>query len=144
MKLVDLNILIYAVNRDSPLHKPARQWWEGCLSGHENIGLAWAVILGFLRLTTNPRVMSRPIPTGVAMEIMNDWLEQAPVRQVVPTQRHWGILREIISPLGTAGNLTTDAHLAALTIEHGAVLYSTDGDFRRFAGLRWADPLRQE
>ena len=141
MKLVDLNLLIYAVNRDAPHHGAARRWWEGCLSSGEPIALAWVVILGFIRITTNERIMPKPLSSDEAIGSVDSWLNQPNVRVVSPTERHWDIFRQIISPLGSAGNLTTDAHLAALAIEHGATLYSTDVDFSRFQMLQWINPL---
>ena len=141
MKLVDLNLLIYAVNRDAPQHAAARRWWENCLSGTDPIGLAWAVILGFLRITTHPRVMPHPMTSEQAIDVVDDWLCQPVVHVVSPTERHWDIFRQLVKPLGTAGNLTMDAHLAALAVEHGATLCSTDVDFSRFRMLQWTDPL---
>jgi uncharacterized protein len=139
--VVDLNLLIYAVNEDAPQHERARRWWEGVVSQSETIGLAWAVVFGFLRLTTNPRVMPRPLAPEKAFAVIDDWFAQPPVEPIEPTERHWAIVKEILAPLGTAGNLTSDAHLAALAIEHGARLFSTDNDFARFSPLRWVNPL---
>lgn len=141
MKLVDLNLLIYAVNRDAPFHDTACRWWEASLSDNEPVGLAWAVVLGFLRVTTNGRIMPNPLDADKAIELINDWLNQPVAIVVSPTERHWDIFRHIIAPLGTAGNLTTDAHLAALAVEHGATLYSTDNDFARFQLVKWVNPL---
>lgn len=141
MIVVDLNLLVYATNEDALLHERARRWWESLLSRGEAVGLAWTVVLGFLRLTTNHKVMPRPLAPEQAMAIIEDWFAQPSVRPLEPTERHWEILKEILTPLGTAGNLTSDAHLAALAIEHGARLFSTDNDFARFAGLRWLNPL---
>ena len=141
MKLVDLNVLLYAVNRDSAHHEVIRRWWEDALSGDVPVGLAWVVLLGFLRLTTNPRILPRPLDVEDAVSVVGEWLAQPPVRPLVPTDRHWPILQDLLRASGAAGNLTTDAHLAALAIEHGATLLSTDTDFARFANLRWLDPL---
>ncbi len=141
MKIVDLNLLIYAVNRDAPHHGQALQWWEKCLADTEFIGLSWPVILGFLRITTNGRIMPSPLSSDQAMDIIGEWLKCPVVRILSPTERHWNIFRQIIRPLGTAGNLTTDAHLAALAVEHGAVLFSTDNDFSRFQFVQWIHPL---
>ena len=141
MKLIDLNLLIYAVNRDAPCHAAACRWWEECLSNTDPIGLAWAVILGFLRITTHTRVMPHPLTAEQALDLMDDWLRQPVVHVVLPTDRHWDIFRQLVEPLGTAGNLMMDAHLAALAIEHGATLYSTDIDFSRFRMLKTINPL---
>jgi len=143
MKLIDLNLLIYAVNRDAPYHHAARKWWEECLSNTEPVALAWVVILGFLRITTHGRVMPHPLTSDQAFEIVDDWLKQPAVYVVTPTEHHWDIFRNIISPLGTAGNLTMDAHLAALSVEHGATLFTTDNDFARFKTVKWINPLTQ-
>lgn len=142
MKIIDLNLLIYAVNRDAPDHDTARSWWESCLCGTETIGLPWAVLLGFLRITTHPKIMPNPITSGQAVELVEDWLRQPPVQVIAPTDRHWSIFRQFVSDFGTAANLTTDAHIAALAVERGAVLYSSDNDFSRFRHLQWINPLR--
>jgi toxin-antitoxin system PIN domain toxin len=114
------------------------------VSGRDTIGLPWSVILAFLRLTTRPGLFQRPLPLEAALKLVDAWLEQPAVTIVQPTNRHWQVLRGLILPAGTAGNLTSDAHLAALAIEHGAELCSTDNDFARFAGLRWRNPLEQK
>lgn len=141
MKLVDLNLLIYAVNSDAPFHQAARRWWETCLSDADPVALAWVVVLGFLRITTNARIMPRPLTDQQSLDIMEEWLSQPSMMILSPTEKHWRILRQLITDSGTAGNMTTDAHLAALAIEHGATLYSTDNDFTRFSGLRWKNPV---
>jgi toxin-antitoxin system PIN domain toxin len=139
--IVDINLLLYAVNRDTPQHDIAHAWWRGVLEGDESVGLAWLVILGFIRIATNPRIFPNPLAADEALAIVDDWLRLDHVQPVEPTGRHWGIFKEIVEPLGAAGNLTSDAHLAALAIEHGALLCSADGDFARFAHLRWRNPL---
>ncbi len=141
MKVVDINLLIYAINKDTPHHEKAKQWLEASLSGDEPVGFAWIVILGFIRIITTARVMPQPLLPEDAIDIIDDWLMQPVSRVIVPTDRHWLIFRELLTPLGTAANLTSDAHLAALTIEHGARLFSTDNDFSRFVGLRWSNPI---
>lgn len=141
MIVVDVNLLIYAVNEDAALHERAKAWWESSLSSQTPVGLPWSVLLGFVRLTTNPRVMPKPITPSQAFAYVDDWLAQPIVSVVDATDHHWATFKELLAPLGTAGNLTTDAHLAALAIEHGARLYSTDNDFGRFKGLRWTNPL---
>jgi uncharacterized protein len=141
VKLPDVNLLLYAVDEGSAWHEPARTWVEERLSGTETLALAWVVLLAFIRLTTSPRVFQSPLSTSEALDLVDSWLAQPCVTVAHPTSRHAAVLRDLLEPLGTAGNLTTDAHLAALAIEHGAELCSTDRDFSRFAGLRWADPL---
>ena len=141
MKIVDINLLIYAINKDTPHHSKARKWLEYSLSSDEPFGFAWIVILGFLRIITNGRIMPRPLAPDVALDTIDEWLQQPPSLTIVPSQQHWSIFKEILMPLGTAANLTSDAHLAALAIEHGARLYSTDNDFSRFKSLRWTNPI---
>jgi toxin-antitoxin system PIN domain toxin len=141
VKLPDVNLLLYAVDQGSPRHEPARAWVEERLSGTETFALAWAVLLAFIRLTTSSRVFESPLTTREAMDLVDGWLAQPCTTVVHPTTRHASVLRELLEPLGSAGNLTSDAHLATLAIEHGAELCSSDTDFSRFAGLRWANPL---
>jgi toxin-antitoxin system PIN domain toxin len=143
LKVVDLNILLYAINRDVPHHPAARQWVEEALSGEEPIAFPWVVVLGFLRLTTNPRIFLRPLTSDQALSVMEEWLTRPSVRVLEPGEDHWRVLRALLEEAGTAGNLTTDAHLAAIAIEHGAELVSTDTDFARFPRLHWTDPLRE-
>ena len=141
MKIVDINLLIYAINKDTPHHSKAKKWLEDSLSSDEPFGFAWIVILGFLRIVTNGRIMPTPLTSETAIESVEDWLQQPPSLTVVPTNQHWPIFKELLMPLGSAGNLTSDTHLAALAIEHGARLYSTDNDFSRFQSLRWTNPI---
>ena len=142
MKLPDVNLLLYGIDEDSPRHQVARAWVENLFGGTETVALAWAVMLAFVRLTTKPQVMARPFTVEEALDVVEGWLARSNVVVVHPTDRHARILRELLAPLGTGGNLTTDAHLAALSIEHGAELCSSDADFSRFPGVRWQDPLR--
>ncbi|MGI8773584.1 MAG: type II toxin-antitoxin system VapC family toxin [Actinomycetota bacterium] len=141
MKLPDVNILLYAVDASSPRHQAAHLWVEERLSGTETIAFAWVVLLAFLRLGTNSHVFDQPLQPAEAFDLIDGWLAQPPATVVHPTDRHAAVLRELLAPFGTAANLTTDAHLAALAIEHGAELCSSDSDFARFSGLRWHDPL---
>ena len=141
MMIVDVNLLLHAVNRDTPQHDAAHQWWRSMLEGDEAVGLAWLVVLGFIRIATNPRIFPNALAEEEAVAVVDDWLRLPHVEPVEPTARHWEIFKEIIGPLGTAGNLTSDAHLAALAIEHGALLCSADGDFARFPHLRWRNPI---
>lgn len=141
MIVVDANLLIYAVNQDAPHHRRARLWLEAAVSGTETVGLPWTVLLAFFRLTTRTGILQRPLRVETAFDLVNEWLEQPAVIVVEPTTEHLRVLRNLIVRLGTGGNLTTDAHLAALAIEHGAELCSADSDFARFPGLRWRNPL---
>jgi uncharacterized protein len=128
----DINLLIYAVDEDSPFHTAARAWLEDALSGTKTVGFAWIVLLGFLRLTTRPQVLPSPLSVKQALEL---------VALLTPGPRHFELLFDLLTNTGTGGNLTSDAHLAAIAIEHGAEVCSTDHDFGRFAGLRWRNPL---
>jgi toxin-antitoxin system PIN domain toxin len=140
MKVIDLNVLLYAVNQDAPGHGRVRSWWEAALVGDEPVGLPWAVLLGFLRLATNAKVFAEPLALDDAIERVDAWLSHPNVRIVGETEEHWRVLKELLGQTGTAGNLTTDAHLAALAIAHGATLASCDADFARFRHLRWENP----
>lgn len=142
MKLPDANLLIYALDETSPCHEPARAWLERTLSGTGVVAFAWQVLLAVVRLTTRPAVFTHPLRPEEAFDVVDGWLAQPCAIVVHPTARHAAVLRGLLAPLGTAGNLTTDAHLAALAVEHGAELCSCDADFSRFPGLRWTDPLR--
>ena len=142
MKLPDVNLLIYAADETTIQHRQALEWVEDTLSGTETVAFAWPVLTGFVRVITNPRALRHPWNAEQALEVVDGWLAQPPVTVVHPSERHLAVLRDLLVPLGTAGNLTSDAHLAALAIEHGATLCSCDVDFSRFPGLRWVDPLR--
>jgi len=144
MILPDLNLILHAYNTQSPVHGAARRWWEECLSGTASTGLAWAVILGFIRITTHPRILDNPLPVEKACSHARAWLGRPQVILIHPGERHGEILFDLLAHVGTGGNLTTDAHLAALAIEHQADLYTTDADFARFPGLRWHHPLRKK
>jgi toxin-antitoxin system PIN domain toxin len=139
--VVDVNLLIYANDMGSPQHERARSWWERTMSGTETVGIPWIVVLGFLRITTHRRIMRQPLPPERAMEIVDSWFAQPVFQLIEPTARRWSLVKALLEPLGTAGALTSDAHLAALAIEHSALLCSTDRDFDQFEGLRWTNPL---
>ena len=141
MILVDVNLLLYAYNPSAPQHSKARAWLEAVLSGTESVGLPWMTVLGFLRIGTNPRAFPSPLTISEAVEIVNAWLGQPSVQIVEPTDRHWKLLAELLPRSQAKGPLVSDAHLASLAIEHGALLCSSDGDFSRFAGLRWHNPI---
>lgn len=142
MKLIDLNLLIYSINSDSPHHPKARPWIDSLLSGKETVALAWIVILGFVRITTRPGAFARPLTSEQAFETVDGWLSRSCVTVLHPGVMHWSILRGLLEQAGTAGNLTTDAHLAALALEYGATLCSSDNDFIRFGSqLRIFNPL---
>jgi hypothetical protein len=142
VRLPDVNVLLYAVDEDSRHHETARPWLEAVLSGIETVAFSWSVLLAFVRLSTRPVVFERPLGAAEALDLVEGWLAQPCATVVEPTVRHVAVLRDLLGAFGTAGNLTTDAHLAALAIEHGAELCSYDADFGRFSGLRWSNLLR--
>lgn len=142
MIVPDVNLLVFAHDSVSAFHVRARDWWEGALNGNRPIGLPWAAALGFLRVVTNPRAVSQPLPVVEACGRVRAWLDEPVVTLLHPGDRHAEILFDLLGQLGTGGNLTTDAHLAALAIEYQAELHSTDADFARFSGLRWRNPLK--
>ena len=141
MIVPDVNLLVYAVNLNAPQHERARSWLESALSGSEPVGLPWLVLVAFLRLTTNKRVFELPLTATQALDLVTGWLSQPCALALNPGERHWLILSRLLLRAGTAGNLTNDAHLAAIAIEHNARLYSADNDFRRFADLNFENPL---
>lgn len=140
MKVVDLNVLVYATDRTSPRHAVAKGWLDATLSSPETVGIPTAVALGYIRITTSNRIMRAPLDIATAVSVVKGWLERPNVTVPTPTARHYDILAELLAPLGTAANLVPDAHLAALAIEYGAELCSFDHDFGRFTGLRWTPP----
>ncbi len=140
MILVDANLLIYAINADSLQHKVAKAWWEKLLSGSEEVGLAWIVILAFLRITTRPGILSNPLAPEQAIAYIDKWLEQ-PYVSLVGSPKQWATFRNLQLKVGTAGNLTSDTLLASLALELGATIYSADYDFQRFAGVTHVNPL---
>jgi toxin-antitoxin system PIN domain toxin len=139
--LVDVNILIYASDMASRHHAAAREWLDQQLIGPVPVGMPWVTLLGFLRLATSARVLPRPMAMSLAWEQVSAWLACEPAWIPQPTARHADVLAELLALPGMQGNLVTDAHLAALAIEHGLTLCSTDGDFARFPGLQWRNPL---
>ncbi len=143
MILVDANLLIYAVNLDAPHHRSARRWLQEVLSGTASVGLPWTSLLAFVRITTRPGVLANPLAVEEAIGFVDEWLDQPFVEPVLPGDGHWPILRNLLRASGTAGNLTSDAHLAALAIERGATICSADYDFRRFPGVEHVNPLEE-
>jgi len=138
----DLNLLIHAYDSTSSQHEAAKRWWVQCLSGSESVGVSWVVVLGFVRLWTSPRVFQNPMTVAQAATHVEAWFERPMVRPLNPGPRHAELVFGLLRAEGKGGNLTTDAHLAALAIEAKATLHTTDTDFLRFSGLRWVNPLR--
>jgi uncharacterized protein len=142
--LVDANLFIYAHDLTSPFHTSARRWIEQVFSGTEPVRLSWTTLLAFLRITTHPRAFANPFSLEEALQAVEYWLSHPCVGLLQPGQSHTAILSSLLRETQATGALIMDAHLAALAIEHGAVLYSTDGDFDKFPGLRHVNPLALE
>jgi uncharacterized protein len=134
--IVDANVLIYAVDRASAHHEDSRSWLDGSLAGTEAVGLAWVALLGFIRIATSASIFASAMTADDAVGQVEAWLAAPAAVTAHPTSRHASMLRGLLRETGTAGNLTTDAHLAALALEHGADLVSYDRDFARFPGVR--------
>lgn len=143
MKIVDLNILLYTINTSFEQHKNIRKWWIDSLNDDEPIGLAWLVLSGFIRLSTNPRIFPKPLPTKAALAKVESWLKHPNTVIAHESNDHFRIFRELLENTGSAGNLTTDAHLASIAIGNGGLMVSCDNDFARFENLRWTNPLRK-
>ncbi|MBC8452459.1 MAG: type II toxin-antitoxin system VapC family toxin [Spirochaetes bacterium] len=141
MIVVDLNVLIYAVDEDSYHHTAAKAWLEKQLNGTESIGIPWVVLLGFLRIMTSRKVFSHPLTEDQTIEIIDQWLTHPLVRIPNPEHHHWFLMKELVLESGTAGNLTSDIHLAAIAMQSRAKLYTLDADFSRFNGLWWEKPF---
>ena len=141
MILVDANLAIYAYNERDPRHATARSWLEASIGGSEPVGFAMVTLLAFVRISTDSRLHREPLSTATAFGIIRSWLGHPNVRMVAPTERHWSTFEDVAAYGQARGPMLMDAHLAALAIEHGATLATTDRDFSRFSGLRTIDPL---
>ena len=142
MILVDANLLLYAHNPSAPEHVNARQWFERSVNSPDRMGIPWPSILAFVRLASNPVVFRQPATPATAWRIAREWLRRDNVWIPIPGASHGEILETLLADVHITSRLVPDSHLAALAIEHGLTLCSTDGDFARFAGLRWTNPLR--
>ncbi len=141
MIVLDANLLLYAYDSRSDKHQQARQWVETVFSEEIVVGLPWQTVAAFIRIATNPRIPGQRFTLDQAVEVVDQWLEQPNVLLLAPGDQHWSILRKLLMTRQARGPLTTDAQLAALTMEHGGVLHTTDRDFGRFAGLAWTNPI---
>jgi toxin-antitoxin system PIN domain toxin len=137
----DVNLLLYAVVTAFPQHETAHTWWEETINSAAEIGLASPAIFGFIRIATNPRVLSPPLPVEAATGYISTWLGQPNISHLIPGPRHIEIAFGLLVGVGTGGNLTTDVQLAAIALEYDAYIYSNDADFARFPGLRYLNPL---
>jgi toxin-antitoxin system PIN domain toxin len=143
MILPDTSLLVYAYNADAAEHTTANAWLHEIITSGEPIAFTWSTLAGFLRISTNRRAMPKPASVDDAISRVNDWLVQPSARVIRPGETHWRILQELLRAVNVGGDLVTDAHLAALAIEHDCELHSADTDFARFPGLRWRNPLRR-
>jgi toxin-antitoxin system PIN domain toxin len=141
MILVDANLLLYAEDSLSEHHQAARTWWDAQLSGAEPVCLCWPVVTAFIRIGTNVRLHRRPLTLGEAVERVQSWFDQPCVRIIYPAEQHWAIFQVMLRDGKAIGSLVSDAHLAAMAVEHNCILQSTDADFARFKGLKWNNPI---
>jgi uncharacterized protein len=141
MILVDANLLVYAANQSAPEHTRARPWLDSRLSGSARVGLPWPSLLAFVRIVSNPAILRNPVTPAAAWQQVTEWLACGPVWIPLPGERHVEALGALLEDPIVTSRLVPDAHLAALAIEHGLTLCSTDGDFARFPGLHWENPL---
>jgi toxin-antitoxin system PIN domain toxin len=141
MIVPDVNLLVYAYDSSSVHHDAAGKWWIRCMTGTEEIGLATVVVFGFVRICTHPRIFQNPLTVAEAAAKVKSWVARPHVRVIDPTPDHLGEVLTLLEQAGTAGNLTTDAQIAALARQEHAILHSNDTDFLRFPGLRWHNPL---
>jgi uncharacterized protein len=140
VRIVDANVLLYAVNEDADRHDDSVAWVNGALNGNEVVGFAWLAVLAFLRLSTRVGLFPRPLTIQEAGGQLRDWLTQPQATVVEPGPRHLDALFRLLSDVGTGGNLVNDAHLAALSVEHSATIVTYDNDFGRFPGVSWERP----
>jgi toxin-antitoxin system PIN domain toxin len=143
VKVLDVNLLLYAYDSRTTQHVKAKRWVASALSGSELIGLPWQTLSAFVRIATSPRLPGDRFTVEEAASIVDQWIELAVVRLLGPGERHWAYFRRMLVDGAASGPLTTDAQLAALTIEYGGVLCTTDRDFARFPGLKWMNPLAE-
>ena len=137
----DLNLLLYASFRTFPLHQKAKAWWDHTLSTALPVSLGHVVIMGFIRVSTHARVFSPPLSLPQAIQVVDGWLAQPNVTLIAPAEGHWKNFKAMLSSGTVGGNLTTDAHIAALAADYGLVVHSNDTDFARFPNVKWVNPL---
>ena len=141
MIVPDTNLLIYAHIESMPHHAAANDWWNGVMNGHETVGLCWPVVTGFVRIASNRRVFVSPLTPDIALRICESWLARPTVQLIEPGPRHISLLRQFLEQT-PGGDLVTDAHIAAISAEYSATIYSNDTDFARFSGIKWINPLK--
>jgi toxin-antitoxin system PIN domain toxin len=138
----DINLLLYATFSTFPEHSNAKSWWDEILSGSQPVRFAYVVILGFIRISTNRRVLSAPLTVAQAVQVVDDWIQQPNVELIAPADGHWRNLKTMISKSNAGSNLITDTHIAALAADYGLVVYSNDTDFARFPDIKFVNPLK--
>ncbi|HEV2101646.1 MAG TPA: TA system VapC family ribonuclease toxin [Candidatus Acidoferrum sp.] len=141
MIVLDANLLLYAYDSHSDKHEQARKWVEQAFSEEAVVGLPWQTIAAFIRIVTNPRIPGRRFSLEEAVQVVDEWMDLPNVKLLAPGDQHWNIFRKLLIAGQARGPLAADAQLAALTMEYGGVLHTTDLDFGRFAGLRWMNPV---
>lgn len=141
MRLVDANILLYAVNSDARHHEPSRRWLDGALSGDATVAFSWLALLAFIRLSTKAGLFPRPLSADEAVDRVDSWIDAFPAVVLEPTVDHARIMRGLLANVGVGANLVNDAHIAALAIEHKCVVVSYDNDFGRFERVKWESPI---
>jgi len=144
MIILDANLLLYAYDSSSEKHEKARKWVQHVFSGGEVVGLPWQTVAAFIRITTHPRIPGQRFTPDEVVLVVDQWLEQPNVKMLAPGDQHWPFFKRLLIVGQARGPLATDAQLAALTMENGGVLYTTDRDFARFAELRWTNPIEDE
>lgn len=142
MIIPDINLLVYAYDESSPFHKKAKAWLSSLLNGREEVGFALVSVLGFIRISSNPKIFENPLSPPAACEIASSWLASPQAAMLAPTNKHLPILQGLLEKSHASSGLTTDAHIAAIAIEHHGIVHSNDEDFRRFENLRWVNPIR--
>ncbi|UUT34452.1 TA system VapC family ribonuclease toxin [Microbacterium elymi] len=141
MKLVDTNVLVYAVVSDAPHHARSKEWLERAFGGVDTVLLPWVSLIGFIRIVSNPRIHESPVAVDEALRVVDEWLERAVSVAPVPDARHPHRMRELLTPIAASGgNIVNDAHLAALAVQYGATVVTFDSDFGRFPGVKWEQP----
>ena len=143
MNLVDANVLLYAVNEADPKHEPSREWLDAALAGHETVAFSWVVLLAFVRLSTRIGLFPHPLAVDEALSRVRAWIDQPASVILEPTSRHFDVLSSLLAEVGSGANLVSDAHLAALALEHNARIITYDSDFGRFRGARWERPTAE-
>jgi toxin-antitoxin system PIN domain toxin len=141
ISIPDVNVLVYAVDEQSPFHRPSNEWLTGALNGQSPVGFTWHALAGFVRIVTNPKITPKPRSVVEAFDSIESWLAQTPSRVIHPAATHLATFRRLVEAAGAAGNRTTDANLAAIALGHDGEVVSCDSDFGKFPGLKRFNPV---